>query len=109
MYKTYNCKQLTLASNENLKPHVGDITAKNEEHRIFRAGKTQKDRANVISSKTCIMSSILRMCTAQCRHGEIKQILRIWHLKRTSSNIAYQKRLSFRPITQAERLAEVLK
>ena len=51
MYKTCNCKQLTLASNKNLKPHVDDITAEIEEHRIFRAGKTQEHRANVTSSK----------------------------------------------------------
>ena len=51
MYKTYNCKQLTLASNKDLKPQVDDITAEIEEHKIFRAGKTPKDRANVISSK----------------------------------------------------------
>ena len=104
MYKTYNCKQLTLASNKNLKPLVGDITAESEEHTIFRAGK-HKWTEPMLYLRNIHNGKYSKNVHSSVQTGENKTNIRIWHLKRTSLNIAYQKRLSFRPITQEETLA----
>ena len=64
MRKTHNCKQLMLASKKKLKPHVDDITAEIEEYRIFRADKTQTDRANVISSKYAYLQICAPLCAS---------------------------------------------